>query len=246
MGFSWSTFLVQILNFIVLVWILTRFLYRPVMRAIAERQQTIAQELRRADEVKKQSEALSKQYRDRLADWEAEKTQLKTALDTELGTERAKREAELRAALQREREQAEAAARVRERESRRKLEREAARDAALFCARFLARFASPDIEREIVEAAIADIRSLSGDQRATLVQPSDGPGQVVVTTRYPLDEAHRSGLTDALTQCLGHAPNPRFELSDALVAGLRVDLGTTTLEGNIAGELQWFARVTGA
>ena len=246
MGFSWSTFLIQILNFIVLVWILTRFLYQPVMHAIADRQKAIKTELDRADEVKRQSEILSKQYAGRLADWEAEKRQLKSAFDRELSGERAKREADLRTSLQREREQAEAAARSREQEAKRRLEQQAARDAARFCARLLSRVASPELERELVDVAIADIQTLSDDQRASLAQSFDGGAEVVVTTRYPLDEAHRTALADALTRCLGRPPHPRYEQSDGLVAGLRVDLGTTALEGNIAGELQWFAQVTGA
>src|SRR5579875_928543 len=106
MGFSWSTFLIQILNFIVLVWILTRFLYQPVTRAIAARQKTIREELQQADEAKTQSAALSRQYESRLADWEQEKAQLKAAFDKEMSDEREKRETELRASLQREREQA--------------------------------------------------------------------------------------------------------------------------------------------
>jgi F-type H+-transporting ATPase subunit b len=246
MGFSWSTFLIQILNFVVLVWILTRFVYQPVTRGIVARQKAIREELHQADEVKKQSEALSRQYEGRLADWEREKAQLKTAYDKELSDERMTRETELRASLQREREQSEASARTRERETARRLHREAAQDAAQFCARLLSRVTSPELESKLVDAAIADIQALSDDQRASLSRAFDGRSDAVVTTRYPLDEAHRATLTDVLTSCLGRAPRPRFEESEALLAGLRVDLGTMTLEGNLAGELRWFAQVSGA
>jgi F-type H+-transporting ATPase subunit b len=246
MGFSWSTFFIQILNFVVLIWILTRFLYQPVTRAIAGRQKEIREELQQADEVKQHSEALSRQYEDRLKDWEREKAQLKAAFDKELNDERIQRESQLRASLEREREQAEAAARVREREAARRLQREAAQNAAQFCARLLSRVASPELEGMIVDAAIADMQSFSADQRASLSRALDGRPEVVVTTRYPLDEARRAALADALTTYLSRAPHPRFEQNDALVAGLRVDLGTMRLEGNLAGELQWFSQMSGA
>lgn len=246
MGFSWSTFFIQILNFIVLVWILTRFLYRPVTRAIATRQKAIQEELQRADEAKKQSEALSRQYESRLTDWEREKARLKAAFDQELSDERAKRETDLRASLQRERQQAEAVARAREAETGHRLQRRSAQDAAQFCARLLSRVASPELESKLVDAAIADMRAISDDQRASLSRAFNGRTEVVVTTRYPLDDAHRATLTDELRRCLGRAPQTRFVQSDALVAGLRVDLGTMTLEGNLAGELRWFAQVSGA
>jgi F-type H+-transporting ATPase subunit b len=246
MGFSWSTFVIQILNFIVLVWILTRFLYQPVTRAVAARQKAIREELQQADEVKRQSQALSRQYDDRLKDWEREKARLKASFDTELSNERTTREADLRASLQREREQAQAAARAHDRETARRLQRQALQDASQFCARLLARVASPELESRLVDAAIADMRALSDDQRTSLSRAFDGRDEAVVMTRYPLDDVHRARLTNELTRCLGRAPHARFEQSDVLLAGLRVDLGTMTLEGNLAGELRWFAQVNGA
>ncbi len=246
MGFSWSTFLIEIVNFIVLVWILRRFLYQPVLRVIAARQTAIREELHSAEEMRKQNDERAKQYESRLADWEAEKAQLRAVSDKEMSDERAKREAKLRGELQRERERAATVAHAREQETARSLQQQAAQDAALFCARLLSRFASPDLERELVDAAIADMRALSEDQCMSLARSFDGRGEAVVTTRYPLDGGRRAALTEALTQCLGRSPKARFEQSENLLAGLRVDLGTMTLEANIAGELQWFAQAVHA
>ena len=37
MQIDWTTLVLEIINFLVLVWILKRFLYKPVMEAIAAR-----------------------------------------------------------------------------------------------------------------------------------------------------------------------------------------------------------------
>ena len=37
MTLSWPTFILEIVNFLVLVWILKRFLYQPILQAIEER-----------------------------------------------------------------------------------------------------------------------------------------------------------------------------------------------------------------
>ncbi|HTX59322.1 MAG TPA: F0F1 ATP synthase subunit delta [Verrucomicrobiae bacterium] len=246
MEFSWSTFLIEIANFAVLVWILTRFLYRPVQRVIAGRQKKIRDELAHAQELAAKSESLVKQYDGRLHDWEAEKAKLKAAFDAELSERRAEREVELRAALAREREGAEAAARLREQETLRKLGAQAAGEAARFCARLLARVASPALEASLVDASIEDLRGLAQDRRALLARSFDGRTEAVVTTRYALDDERRHALLAALQLSLGRAPAASFRQSDDLVAGLRVDLGTMTLEGSLAGELQWFAQAEGA
>ena len=48
MQIDWTTLVLEIINFLVLVWILKRFLYRPVMEAIAARQQRVEGKLAEA------------------------------------------------------------------------------------------------------------------------------------------------------------------------------------------------------
>jgi len=45
MEINWFTVIAQIVNFLILVWLLKRFLYKPVLKAIAEREQKIASRL---------------------------------------------------------------------------------------------------------------------------------------------------------------------------------------------------------
>lgn len=52
MLFDWFTVISQVVNFIILVWLLKRFLYKPILHAIEERERLIATEL--ADAEKKQ------------------------------------------------------------------------------------------------------------------------------------------------------------------------------------------------
>ena len=42
MGLDTTTFVLEIVNFLILLWLLNRFLYRPVQAAIARRQQQAA------------------------------------------------------------------------------------------------------------------------------------------------------------------------------------------------------------
>ena len=37
MELDWSTFALEIINFLALLWILKRFLYRPILAVVAER-----------------------------------------------------------------------------------------------------------------------------------------------------------------------------------------------------------------
>lgn len=56
MPFDWWTFAFQLVNVLVLLWLLSRFLFRPTARIIAERKATAAAALKQAEEIKAKSE----------------------------------------------------------------------------------------------------------------------------------------------------------------------------------------------
>jgi len=55
MSIDWFTFCAQLLNFVLLVWLLKRFLYRPILNAIAAREKRISAELANAASVKSEA-----------------------------------------------------------------------------------------------------------------------------------------------------------------------------------------------
>jgi F-type H+-transporting ATPase subunit b len=52
MKINWFTVIAQVINFLVLVWLLKRFLYKPILKAIEEREKKIAAQIKDADDKK--------------------------------------------------------------------------------------------------------------------------------------------------------------------------------------------------
>jgi len=50
MQINWFTVIAQIVNFLILVWLLKRFLYKPILKAIDERERKIESQLKDADD----------------------------------------------------------------------------------------------------------------------------------------------------------------------------------------------------
>src|SRR5579863_5192225 len=104
MELNWTTFALEIVNFLVLVWILKRFLYKPVLAAIARRKAAIDETLSNANTRQTQAQALEQQYRNRLADWELENEKLRAAVIEENNTLRTQLMESLQDSLEKERE----------------------------------------------------------------------------------------------------------------------------------------------
>lgn len=240
MQFDWTTFGLEIVNFLVLVWLLWRFLYRPVLAAIDGRRAAIEQRLADAGARLEQAQALQRQYESRLAEWAKEREALRTRLDEELATERAARLEALRGALAAEREKHELLEERRRRDLARTAEEAARAKGAAFVAGLLTRLASPALERSIVAALVEDLARLPPERVAELQRTARESGRADVTSRYRLDESERRALADALALAADAPLECRFGEDAGLVAGLRIAVGALLLHGNLRDELESF------
>lgn len=62
MSVDWTTVLAQLANFLLLVWLLRRFLYRPILDGIDAREAEIARRMNAADEAREQARAAELRY----------------------------------------------------------------------------------------------------------------------------------------------------------------------------------------
>jgi F-type H+-transporting ATPase subunit b len=67
LGISWALLLAQLFNVILLVWLLTRFLYQPVLKMLNERTRRIQESLQDAERVKEQLANAQRDYEAELA-----------------------------------------------------------------------------------------------------------------------------------------------------------------------------------
>ncbi|MEN4041216.1 MAG: hypothetical protein ROW39_02640, partial [Anaerolineaceae bacterium] len=78
------TVFAQIVNFLVLILLLKRFLYKPVLKAIAAREERIANTVKEADQAKADAQQQIEAYRQKNEAWEAERATLVEALRQEM------------------------------------------------------------------------------------------------------------------------------------------------------------------
>jgi F-type H+-transporting ATPase subunit b len=199
MGLDWSTFVLEIVNFLVLVWILKRFLYRPVLAVLAERRSRVEQVLAEARAAEERAGALKNQFESRLADWEQEKTAARERLAAELALERERHLESLAQALNEERERSAAQDAHRQEILRRELVAEAGTEARQFASRLLGRVAGPELEARLVDLFIEELAALPEERLSALRAGQHGQGQGVFATAYPLPDAERRRLTSART-----------------------------------------------
>ncbi|HXE31097.1 MAG TPA: F0F1 ATP synthase subunit delta [Terriglobales bacterium] len=240
MAINWSTFAIELLNFLILVWILQRLLYRPVLQAIERRKQADAAVREAARTLHAEAEELQRTYAARLAEWETEKIRLRGEFEAELDHARTQAWEQ----LERDLECGKTSHAAQEIQARgaeaARLEAEAVRSGAQFTAKLLRRVASPELQDRLIGMLLEDLARLPPPQGDAL---RHAPATVVeLASAYPLHGAQEAALSGGLAS-LGAAPAALHCTVDAtLLAGVRIQAGSHTLSANLADELAAFCQ----
>jgi F-type H+-transporting ATPase subunit b len=240
-GINWSTFVLEILNFLVLVWILKRFLYKPVQEVIARRRAGIEKTLLDAKALHADAEKLQKQYESRLSDWDQEKQQARETLAQELETERTRKIAELKTSLEQEKEKARIAEGRRQADIIRKIEETALSHGARFATHLLEQASGPDTEKRLVELVVSELNQLPAERIAAL-QSSYGkmPEAIEIVSAFPLPDDLAQHLTRALATVTSPDIPLRFKQDSELIAGVLITIGPLVFGANLRDELKGF------
>lgn len=242
MELDWLTFAIEIVNFLVLIWILQRFLYKPVLAAIARRRAAIEQTLSDAGARQADAQALEAQYRSRLTDWEREKEGLRAELAQEIEAERTRLLAALQSTLEKEREKRRVQEERRLSEARRQAEEQAIAQGVRFTTRLLERIAAPEVEARLVELVLEDLAGLPGEPLQAMRAACREAGfRMKVTSAFPLAETQRHALLQGFKEAAQESVAGEFHEDGRLLAGLRIGIGSWVAHASLQDELKFFA-----
>lgn len=244
MELNWTTFILEILNFLVLVWLLKHFLYQPVRAAVERRRESIEQQLATARQLQEEADAMRLQYENRLHDWEAEREGARQQLLREIESERSHLQHQLQESLEMERQKAQVLTERQLEEHRRDSEFQALQQAAQFATRLMGRVATPELESQLFELLMEDLQKLPPQQREALQAISSGAKPVEVISVYELTPQQQQRLREALDGLVSQPLHYHFSRDEKLIAGLRITAGPWVLHANLHDELKAFAAIS--
>jgi F-type H+-transporting ATPase subunit b len=238
---SATTFLFEIVNFLVLIWILQRFLYRPVREVVARRQTAIAKTVSDAEAMRQEADTLQQRYLSRLDVWQQEKQVARLELRSELDAERARALAAVEQELAEERQRAEALEEKRRADCLREYQRLGLLQASRFAATLLGQLAGPELDTRLVGLALEQLANLPETTVDGIRLACEGsPEEASVATAFPLGEEARNQLQRQLSDLLGMPVACRFREDAALLAGISITLGPWVFHANLRDELKAF------
>ena len=224
MSIDWTTLGLQALNFLVLAWLLHRFLYKPVLGVMARRKAEIAGALAQGADAERRAEEAH-------ASWETRRTALAKERERMVEDTRRQLDDERSALLTTARSDAEAilaGARRHIAEERAdalaELQQHAASLAADMAGRLLRRYPTPALAEGFVEELVRHLEALPAGEAGRLrTQAADGRRARLRTAPALAPEA-AARWRGRLEAWLGNGARVEIETDEALIAGAELVL----------------------
>ena len=242
MEFNLSTFALEIINFLILVWILQRLFYKPVREVIKRRKQQVDQTLTDAAHMRLEAEELKNSYENRLQQWEKEKQLAMSQLHQQLETERQQKLLILQQELEQERNKSQMAQKKQQQELQRHQQTLALQNGSRFAALLLQQAAGPELESRLLELIFTQLQQLpEACQQSLQSLASEKTLGINISSVYPLSDEHRQQLEQKFTSLIDKPLHFQCRQNPELIAGLEIDIGAWALHANIQHELVGFA-----
>ena len=220
---DWFTVGAQVLNFLILVWLLKRFLYHPILDAIDARERRIAAELADADATRASAEKERDRFQRQNEDLARQRGELLRQATRDANAERQRLIDEARAdaaSLSAKRQQkldAEA------RRLQQALARRAQQEVFAITRKTLVDLTDASLEGRMVQVLARRLRDLGDADKAALSSIfKTSPAPLTVRSAFALPPAERAALQDAIEETFGAGISLRFEAAPELIGGIEI------------------------
>jgi F-type H+-transporting ATPase subunit b len=220
---DWFTVGAQALNFVILVWLMRRFLYRPVLRAIDEREKKIAAELADADGKRAEAKKERDEFQHKNEEFEQQRAALWSKATDDAKAERqrlfdeARKAADALSAKRRDTLEGEA------RSLNRALSRRAQQEVFGIARKALADLAATSLEERVGAVFTRRLREMDGTVKAGIAEAiKTAAAPALVRTAFDLPAEQRAVIQNALNETFSADVRVRFETAQDLVSGIEL------------------------
>ena len=239
MTIDWWTLGLQAVNFLILVWLLTRFLYRPVKRIIEQRKALVDQAQNAAEKAKAAAEEARQHFEDERAKLPVERQEMLKKTHDQLEEDRQKIVSSAKAEANKQLAAAKASIEDERREAVKSIKMEVGNLAVALAGRVLSASASGSLNDVFLSRIEDEIKSLAVEERERLLKDLAESGAVLsIVTASSLTLEEESDWSKRVTRALGLSTQPDFRTDPEILGGAELHFPHAVLRFTWADQLK--------
>lgn len=220
---DWFTVGAQVLNFLILIWLLKRFLYHPILNAIDAREKLIAQAL--AEAAAKKAEAAREQadFANKNASFDRQQVALLAQASASANAERQRLLELARQDARKLGEQLQGNLQQEAQQQKQAISRRVQEEVFAIVRKTLGDLAGTTLEEHMLATFLARLQGMSHDEQhalKTALQSAEKP--LVVRSRFDLNQDERQRTVAAIQALLGTASDIHFATIPELISGIEL------------------------
>ncbi len=239
MQLDWFTVGAQVFNFVLLVWLLKRFLYRPVLDAVARREEKIQEQLDEARRKEEEAAAARRDVEERRAELEERRAGMIREAEEEAQERRRDLTREVREEVRTIREEWHASLRRQQETFLEELRRRVAEEIYTVVRRILADLADAELQDRVVGVFLDRLSGLEAAMREEFLEAVRyAEGRARVRSAFSLDQERRGELREIVD---GWAPSEielHFEEEPSLALGIELGAGDQKIAWSVESYLE--------
>lgn len=238
MKINWFTVIAQVVNFLILVWLLRRFLYKPILEAIDEREKKIADKLTDAEAKKAEAKKEQDDFKEKNETFDKEKAGLMTKAVDESNTERDK----LIEAAKKKATDLQASLAEEWKKSKENLATELAqkteKEVLAMTSKTLYELASISLNEQAAHIFIKRLNALNDDEKNQFIKAfkaSSNP--VLIRSAFDLSADIQTDIRNSVSTILETEPAFEFKTEPELIGGIELTANGYKLSWSISAYL---------
>ena len=223
MPINWFTVVAQIINFLILVWLLKRFLYHPILHAIDEREKGIANRLAEAEAKHVVAEMKCNEFQLKNESFDRDRAGLLKTATAEVKAERQKLLDEARVAADSLTMKRQEALRSEQRHLNEEILSWTRKEVFAIAKKTLADLATTGLEERMTDKFVQNLRAIPEQakvQIATAFKTSNGSARV--RSAFELSPAKHSSIENAINETFATDAKFQFETAPVIVSGIEL------------------------
>jgi F-type H+-transporting ATPase subunit b len=232
---DWFTVSAQALNFLILVWLMRRFLYRPILAAIDAREKKIAKELADADAQKADAQKEHDEFQQKNEQFDKERAGLLSRATDDAKAEGQRLVEEARKESDASRTKAREALIGEQRSMGEEITRRTREEVFAIARKALADLSSTSLEERIADVFIRKLRAMDATEKDAMKAASQ---EAIVRSAFDLPAPQKAAIADAMKETLSITAPITFQTAPGILSGIELTAGGQKIAWSIEDYLK--------
>lgn len=233
MNISWFTVIAQIINFLILAWLLKRFLYKPILKAIDDREKLIESELENAKNQEDQANGERILFEEKNKEFDDHRLKMLQDLENEVKAKKEQLFTDLKLQIEQSNKQHKEDFIAQQTAFKKELALKTEEEVFKIVRKTLIDLANTNLEEQILNLFLSkvggDIDKMKGHSSV-----EDKSQTLVIKSGFELSAEQKDKLEQALAGMISEGSKPNYSIDPNLIGGIELQLNDYRISWNIA------------